>query len=101
MWWRSKEAQRKLRKPQRVSGELWIGLERKENKTNPNALCFLGGQTVISPQFSTVLEKKAKDLSQGWLLNTFHSSLCLTSFSHPWLPTVGAMMTGPSPLPSP
>ena len=37
--------------------------EEKKIKHILTGLCFLGGQTVISPQFSKVLEKKAKDPS--------------------------------------
>lgn len=68
VWWGSEEAQRKFRKPQRVSGELWIGLERKENKTNPNALCFLGGQTVISPSPLRFWKSKRRIYHRGGYL---------------------------------
>lgn len=41
-------------------GSIW---EEKGRKRILTGLCFLGGQTVISPQFSKVPAKKAKDQS--------------------------------------
>lgn len=37
--------------------------EAKKIKQTRTGLCFLGGQTVISPKFFMVLEKKAKNQS--------------------------------------
>lgn len=37
--------------------------EAKKTKQTRTGLCFLGGQTVISPKFLMVLEKKAKNQS--------------------------------------
>lgn len=41
-------------------GLIW---EAKKTKQTRAGLCFLGGQTVISPKFFTVPEKKAKNQS--------------------------------------
>lgn len=45
------------------SGNWGVIWEEKKIKQILTGLCFLGGQTVISPKFSMVPEKKANDQS--------------------------------------